>query len=375
MSDDSGGCDCSHFPRRLCYFILATLCTASTITYMHFEVVPELQRSNILSRHRLNCNRTYGQAASQNWKSSLVAQRNAQLTSIYARLLAYSSMEWLKKDYMSYTPRAMEWDRCMTGQEYCVISFAMYASDTKALAYYIRCLLRAQDHAAIYFPGWRVRVYHDSAIPKSELDVARSRGVETISMPKSDMPGKIAGMFWRFYVADDSSVDRYMIRDLDSIFSWRERTAVDEWILSNRSFHVLRDHVIHDVPIMGGMWGGVKGAFSFVIQETCQEYVELAGRKGGDQEFLWTKVWPEVVKAGWGLLLQCSPSSAHPCSVSGTLLIVPLTIATTLIDAPSRLVFKIRMNLSGALSANLQHQTFLELTNLQTPRKSPLSAH
>jgi hypothetical protein len=207
-------------------------------------------------------------------------------------------MEWLKEDYASYTPKAVEWDKCMTGQEYCVISFAMYASDNKSLAYYIRCLLRAQHHAAIFFPGWRVRVYHDSSIPASELVVARSRGVETISMPRSDMPGHIAGMFWRFYVADDPSVDRYMIRDLDSIFSWRERAAVDEWMLSNRAFHILRDHVIHDVPIMGGMWGGVKGALPFVIQETCQEHVELAGRKGGDQEFLWSKVWPEVIKSG-----------------------------------------------------------------------------
>ena len=39
--------------------------------------------------------------------------------------------------------------------------------------------------------------------------------------------------------------------------SQRERDAVDEWIASNKTFHIMRDHIWHDgIEILAGMWGG-----------------------------------------------------------------------------------------------------------------------
>ena len=35
-------------------------------------------------------------------------------------------------------------------------------------------------------------------------------------MYPENIKGAIAGMFWRFLVADDPSVDRYIVRDTDS---------------------------------------------------------------------------------------------------------------------------------------------------------------
>jgi len=67
-------------------------------------------------------------------------------------------------------------------------------------------------------------------------------------------------MFWRFLVADDNSVDRYMIRDSDSRLNDREKHTVDEWIESGYSVHSIRDHPNHNRPLNGGMWGGVKGS-------------------------------------------------------------------------------------------------------------------
>jgi hypothetical protein len=106
----------------------------------------------------------------------------------------------------------------------------------------------------------------------------------------------LQGMFWRFYVADDKSVDCYIIRHLDSHFSWRELAAVDEWLISNQLFHILRDHFQHGIPMLGGMWGGTKGMLPFSIQETRQhqECSKMAEAKGVDQHFLTAKVWPVV---------------------------------------------------------------------------------
>jgi hypothetical protein len=72
--------------------------------------------------------------------------------------------------------------------------------------------------------------------------------------------------------------------------------------MSKRPFHILRDALNHDVPMMGGMWGGAKGRLPFTIQEICLEYSKMAKAKGGDQDFLTEKVWPEVQKSGYVFL-------------------------------------------------------------------------
>ena len=57
--------------------------------------------------------------------------------------------------------------------------------------------------------------------------------------------GLISGMFHRFLVAADNSVDSYIIRDVDSRLNARDRLAVEDWIKSKKSVHILRDHVNH----------------------------------------------------------------------------------------------------------------------------------
>lgn len=37
--------------------------------------------------------------------------------------------------------------------------------------------------------------------------------------------------------------------------SSREAAAVEQWLATNKTFHVMRDHPQHDTTILGGMWG------------------------------------------------------------------------------------------------------------------------
>ena len=60
--------------------------------------------------------------------------------------------------------------------------------------------------------------------------------------------------------AADSSVDRFVVRDVDSRLNARDRIAVEEWIESKLPVHILRDHVNHCIVMNGGMWGAVKDA-------------------------------------------------------------------------------------------------------------------
>ena len=95
--------------------------------------------------------------------------------------------------------------------------------------------------------------------------------VEIIYVAK---PGDWRSMFWRFMPASESEVDVIICRDTDSRLSLREKAAVDEWLKSDKGFHIMRDHPAHGFPILGGMWGAKKGAvplMSKLIDEFPQQ--------------------------------------------------------------------------------------------------------
>ena len=51
-------------------------------------------------------------------------------------------------------------------------------------------------------------------------------------------------------------VDVAVFRDLDSMISKREISAITQWLNSKHTFHVMRDHPNHGTtPMMAGMWG------------------------------------------------------------------------------------------------------------------------
>lgn len=50
----------------------------------------------------------------------------------------------------------------------------------------------------------------------------------------------------------DPLVDRFLIRDSDSDITQRELDSVREWITEGKTWHIMRDHPFHGVPILGG---------------------------------------------------------------------------------------------------------------------------
>jgi len=242
---------------------------------------------------------TSGMTPSQ-WKSFVAMQLHATSNfsaAMYARWSRYLQKEWISDEYRTSTPKAIEWDNCMNGIEYCVISLGLYAHEKTYLDWIITRLPLYRNAMDIFYPGWRLRIYHDESVPLSALESATSRGAETVLV--TDFKGHIAGMFWRFFVADDPNVDRYLVRDLDSDFTWRERAAVDEWIRSNLSFHSMADAENHNVAVMGGMWGGTsKQKLPFSIKDKALQNAHQTKHKGGDQTFLQDVVWPEWQTSG-----------------------------------------------------------------------------
>ena len=134
------------------------------------------------------------------------------------------------------------------------LSFSLWGDNP---LYNIGAIRNAELWKTIY-PEWDMVVYYDNSVPKETIDSLTSLNVTTIDMTNSGT----YGMFWRFFAVSLPNCELAIFRDTDSRISIREKMAVDEWIESNKSLHVMRDHPAHGIPygnnslgILGGMWG------------------------------------------------------------------------------------------------------------------------
>jgi len=151
-------------------------------------------------------------------------------------------------------------------------------------------VIRNAELWKIIYSDWQMVVYYDNTVPKETIDKLKDLGVLTIDVTEK----KLYGMFWRFFAIDLPDSEYCVFRDADSRITVREKMAVDEWINSGKSLHVMRDHPAHGIPfgsdrlgILGGMWGIKKGFIS--ITDMINDFVKNKNLSyGSDQTFLKT---------------------------------------------------------------------------------------
>ena len=143
-----------------------------------------------------------------------------------------------------------------------------------------------------YFPGWICRFYIDNSCRQDLIDSIKGDNVETILVDSKD---SFHGMFWRFWAAADPEVNIFLSRDCDSRFSDRELSAINEWLASDKDFHIMRDHPYHTVPILGGMWGCRNGILRSNINllDLIKSWTHFS-IKGCDQDFLGQVIYPMI---------------------------------------------------------------------------------
>jgi hypothetical protein len=131
-------------------------------------------------------------------------------------------------------------------------------------------------------------LYENATVPSNIIDkLTKYKYVKMIYMFYSSIVKK---MSWCFLVASETDVERYVIRNVDSRLSLREKSAVDDWIISRKKFHVMRDHPSHSQCAMtSGMWGCIRGAMPnmyslLLIQRQQNGHTE-------NMKFLNTVVW------------------------------------------------------------------------------------
>ena len=117
-----------------------------------------------------------------------------------------------------------------------VISYSFYGS---AKRYDDGALANVELMHTIY-PDWEICIYHDTTVPSNIIDkLTTYKYVKMINMFNGSIVNK---MSWCFLVASEKSVERYVIGNIDTRLSLREKSAVDDWITSRKRFHAMRDH-------------------------------------------------------------------------------------------------------------------------------------
>jgi hypothetical protein len=146
---------------------------------------------------------------------------------------------------------------------------------------------------AKYFPGWICRFYIDKNSKQELIDTIKGDNVEVVIVD-SDKES-FHGMFWRFWAAEDPEVNIFLSRDCDSRITEREVLAINEWLASDKDFHIMRDHIYHTVPILGGMWGCRNGIMREIgLTKLINNWTHFS-IKGCDQDFLGQVVYPLVI--------------------------------------------------------------------------------
>lgn len=167
-----------------------------------------------------------------------------------------------------------------------VISYTLFGDNPRYCESAIMCV----QVAAELFPQWRCRIYLDDSVPQDVQQRLREVGAQVIDM--TGQPG-VHPLMWRFLVADDPTVERFLIRDADSLLSEREQAAVEEWLQSPYWFHHMRDYFSHTELILAGLWGGVRGVLP-PLQPLMQSWLSRQENvtRFADQIFLRENVWP-----------------------------------------------------------------------------------
>jgi hypothetical protein len=171
-----------------------------------------------------------------------------------------------------------------------IISFSLWGDNPKYTIGAIKNSILKEK----FFPGWVMRVYHDNSVPTYILDELRSNNVELIKKENQNH----SNAMWRFSPASEEGVDYMISRDCDSRLFQRDVVAVNEWIESDKDFHIIRDHPGgHAWEISAGMWG-VKGGFIQGIDQKIDKYIQTSSwisDRAVDQRFLQEIIYPQAV--------------------------------------------------------------------------------
>ncbi len=175
-----------------------------------------------------------------------------------------------------------------------VIAFSLWGTSERYINGAIRNLLLAPD----LYPGWEIWIYHDDSVPDKLCKTFIQLGAILHKQSQQDCHEQQDSLkqklCWRFQVANHPDVGYFLVRDIDSVFSLRERLAVEQWLESDAWFHTIHDWWTHTDLILAGLWGGVANVLPNVWQMVAEYSPTSQTTPNIDQWFLRDCLWSYV---------------------------------------------------------------------------------
>jgi hypothetical protein len=156
-----------------------------------------------------------------------------------------------------------------------------------------------------YYPDFICRFYIDKDCKEEFINLIKGDNVEVILMDSKNYTysGNLSerfnhsGLFWRFLPLSEKDVNVILFRDCDSRISEREVRAVDEWLRSDKDFHIMRDHPYHPWPILTGMWGCRNNKIPNIddLLLKWETHTQKGIYQAEDQDFLGQFIYPMTI--------------------------------------------------------------------------------
>lgn len=182
-----------------------------------------------------------------------------------------------------------------------VIAMSLFGKDPK----YTYGAIRNAQIVKIFFPGWNLRFFvpsvnskEDWLVPERILFRLNLLGAEIVRvMPSVNIPPQ----FWSTLIADNKSVDYFLIRSPDHRLSDRDFELVEDWLKTKHPFHCIRDHKSQaNSSLVPGLWGARVDEFVKLLSESMLTTIQKTLLNTSNsasllmQEFLNEVLWPLV---------------------------------------------------------------------------------
>lgn len=156
-----------------------------------------------------------------------------------------------------------------------VFSFCLYGNHKK----YIDGFVKNVELILDAFPDFEIHLYRGMDVEYEFPACVHVHNVERIDAEL---------MIHRFFVADLKDLEVAFVRDADSRITKRERWCIEQFLSSQKRFHIIRDHFWHKTMITGGLWGMKKNNLD--IEKTYYKWISynenIRGIYDTDQKFL-----------------------------------------------------------------------------------------
>lgn len=174
-----------------------------------------------------------------------------------------------------------------------VFSFTLFGSKDK----YCKGMIRNVEEITKRFPQAEIWIFCGNDIPEGILKTLQSNS--TVRLFPTEKHGDL-NKIYRYLPIDDPIVDVCIVRDADSRVTIRDQTSIEDFLKSEKTTQIVRDHKVHTVPILGGMVSFKKGALPCPIRDLISLFLtkDIDPSKfdfEDDQNFLRKYVYPLVV--------------------------------------------------------------------------------